>query len=165
MLKKLALSLSVLLTLMLAGCGSNAKKADDAALSAADAMPQSAFEVNSDSDSMTAGSLQTVHFAFNSSALSDDTRNALDANVGFLSENANVQIQVEGHCDERGSIQYNLALGERRAKAVRDYLIAKGIPAERITTVSFGKEKPLGFGHDEMAWGKNRRANFVITAL
>ena len=73
-------------------------------------------------------------------------------------------MQIEGHADERGGIQYNLALGEKRAKAVREYLVALGVAQKRIGVVSYGKEKPVAFGHDEGAWEKNRRANFVVTA-
>jgi peptidoglycan-associated lipoprotein len=122
------------------------------------------LEVNGDSDSNKAGSLKTVYFDFNSAALSNDTKDALNNNVKFLKENPSVKIQVEGHCDERGSVQFNLALGEKRAKGVKEYLAAQGIEGSRVTTVSLGKEKPVSFGHDEESWSKNRRANFVISA-
>ena len=81
-----------------------------------------------------------------------------------MKANAAVDVQVEGHCDERGGKQYNLALGERRAKTVRDQLVALGVPAKRISTISYGSERPSAEGGDESAWAKNRRANFVITA-
>ena len=123
-----------------------------------------AFEINGDSDSNKAGSLKTVYFDFNSAALSNDTKDALNNNVKFLKDNPTVKIQVEGHCDERGSVQFNLALGEKRAKGVKEYLVAQGVEGSRVTTVSLGKEKPVSFGHDEESWSKNRRANFVISA-
>lgn len=88
----------------------------------------------------------------------------MDNNAEFLKTNAQVDIQIEGHADERGGRQYNLALGERRAKAMRDYLVAKGVSSKRISTISYGNERTLAEGHDESAWSKNRRANFVITA-
>ena len=88
----------------------------------------------------------------------------MQANADFLKSNTKVDIQVEGHCDERGGRQYNLALGERRAKAVRDYLVALGVESKRISTISYGNERPISEGHDESAWSKNRRANFVVTA-
>jgi peptidoglycan-associated lipoprotein len=113
---------------------------------------------------MTAGALSTIYFAFDSANINDAGRAILDANATYLKANSDVQIQIEGHCDERGSIQYNLALGERRAQAVQDYLSALGVDASRITTISYGKEKPMDMGHDEASWARNRRANFVITA-
>ncbi len=122
-----------------------------------------ALELNGDSDSNRAGALKTVYFGYNSSAIEGDTRDSLNSNAEFLKTNAAVKIQVEGHCDERGSVQFNLALGERRAKATRDYLVAQGVASSRISIISLGKEKPVSFGHDEESWSKNRRANFVVT--
>jgi peptidoglycan-associated lipoprotein len=123
-----------------------------------------ALELKGDSDSGTAGGLSTVYFGFDSSTLGSDSQATLKANAEFLKANTSVDVQVEGHCDERGGIQYNLALGERRAKAVRDYLVALGVAAKRVSVISYGKEKPVAFGHEEDAWGRNRRANFVVTA-
>lgn len=167
-LKRKSLTLTMLLALAIAftGCGSSSKQdsdVDSAAVSGDDSSSAS-FEINSDSDSNTAGSLQTVFFDFNSSTLSQAARSALQNNADFLKNNDTVRVQVEGHADERGGVQYNLALGERRANSVRDYLVAMGIEGSRITTISFGKERPLSFGHDEAAWSQNRRGNFVITA-
>lgn len=154
--------------LTLAGCGTPKKKTttdpDISSVEAQENMGDMALELNGDSDSMKAGGLQTVYFDFNSHSLRSDTRSALDANAEYLKQNTNIKVQVEGHCDERGGVQYNLALGERRAKSVRDYLISQGVSGSRITTISFGKERPISFGHDEMSWGKNRRGNFVVTA-
>ncbi len=73
-----------------------------------------------------------------------------------------VKIQIEGHCDERGTAEYNLALGERRANSAKKYLVSLGIPADRLSTISYGKEMPLDPGHNEEAWAKNRRAHFII---
>lgn len=154
------------LAMAFTGCGSSIKKdtdANGAAISADDSSAES-FEINSDSDSNTAGSLQTVFFDFNSSTLSSTARAALQNNADFMKKYSSVRVQVEGHADERGGVQYNLALGERRANAVRDYLVAMGVEGSRVTTISFGKERPLAFGHDEAAWSQNRRGNFVITA-
>jgi peptidoglycan-associated lipoprotein len=81
-----------------------------------------------------------------------------------MRKNQQWQVTIEGHCDERGTAEYNLALGERRALAARSYLVSLGIPAERVRIVSYGKEFPFEQGHDESAWSKNRRAHFVITA-
>lgn len=121
------------------------------------------MELNGDSDSNRAGALKTVYFDFNSSAIAGGTQEALNNNAEFLKTNATVRVQVEGHADERGSVQFNLALGEKRAKGVREYLISQGVAGNRITTISLGKEKPVSFGHDEESWSKNRRANFVVT--
>jgi peptidoglycan-associated lipoprotein len=122
------------------------------------------LELNGSSDSLTAGGLSTVYFAYDSSTLSDSARSIIDANAAFLKASPAVQVQVEGHADERGGVQYNLALAERRANAVRDYLVAMGVDSSRVSTISYGKERPLDLGHDEAAWARNRRANFVITA-
>ena len=164
------LTLTILLALGVASCSSNKKK-DSAANSDEVAssnyedvdVKSSDFEVNSDSDSGLAGVLRTVTFAFDSSSLSSDSRAALNLNAEFMNSFSGVKVQVEGHCDERGGVQYNLALGERRAAAVKSYLVSQGVASSRISTISFGKERPVAFGHDESAWGKNRRANFVIT--
>ena len=148
------------------GCASNKPKnaQDDGALGADGANNGLTLELNGDSDSNKAGGLQTVYFGFDSSNLDSETKEAVKANADFLKANANVDIQVEGHCDERGGRQYNLALGERRAKAVRDYLVALGVESKRISTISYGNERPKAEGSDESAWSQNRRANFVVTA-
>ncbi len=122
------------------------------------------FDVNGDSDSSSAGELRTVNFDFNSAALSATALDILQGNADFLQNNPSVAIQLEGHCDERGGVQYNIALGERRAQSVRDHLVSLGIDSSRISTISYGKERHIAFGHDEESWGRNRRANFVITA-
>jgi peptidoglycan-associated lipoprotein len=162
------MSVVLLASLTLVSCGSNKKDGEglDATQAVVDDASNSgmSLELNGDSDSKRAGGLTTVYFDYDSSKLTSSAKSALDANVAFLTTAANIEIQVEGHCDERGGVQYNLALGERRAKSVKDYLAAKGINAKRVTTVSYGKERPVEFGHDDAAWGKNRRANFVITA-
>jgi peptidoglycan-associated lipoprotein len=169
---KSILSLTILAaSLALTSCASKPKKAEADSVNADSKSKVDngknvglSLEVNGDSDSNKAGSLKTVYFDFNSAALSNDTKEALNNNVKFLKENPSVKIQVECHCDERGSVQFNLALGEKRAKGVKEYLAAQGIEGSRVTTVSLGKEKPVSFGHDEESWSKNRRANFVISA-
>jgi peptidoglycan-associated lipoprotein len=103
---------------------------------------------------------QDVHFAYDDASLGDDSRPILSATGSYMSKH-NDKVLVEGHCDERGSVEYNLALGERRAKSVKDYLVSYGIDETRVSTVSYGKERPLDPGHDETAWAKNRRAHFV----
>jgi peptidoglycan-associated lipoprotein len=111
-----------------------------------------------------AAPLKDVFFDFDKATIREDQKAALNTNVGWLKANGQRKLTIEGHCDERGTAEYNLGLGERRAKAVKDYLVAAGIPADRIATVSYGKERPFVMGHDESAWKWNRRAQFVITS-
>jgi len=106
--------------------------------------------------------LKDVFFSYNRDAIRDDQKAALNDNVGWLKVNSGARLLIEGHCDERGTAEYNLALGERRAKAAKDYLVKAGIAAERISTISYGKERPFVLGHDESAWKWNRRARFVL---
>jgi peptidoglycan-associated lipoprotein len=108
--------------------------------------------------------LRPVFFELDSSDLSTEGQRVLDGNAAVLKQHATWTITIEGHCDERGSAEYNLALGERRALSARAYLISLGLPADRLRTVSYGKEFPFDPGHDESAYAKNRRAHFVITA-
>ncbi len=126
---------------------------------------EATLQLNADSDSGKAGALKTVHFDYNSAVIRSDAKTVLKENADFLKANETVEVKIEGHCDERGSVQYNLALGENRAKSVKSYLTALGIAAKRMSTISYGKERPVDFGHDETAWSKNRRGNFVITAI
>ena len=106
--------------------------------------------------------LKDVFFDFDKSVLRSDAQLALDENIDVLNANPDAHILIEGHCDERGTNEYNLGLGERRAKAARDYLVAGGIDPDRISTISYGEERPFVLGHDESAWKWNRRAHFVV---
>ena len=103
-----------------------------------------------------------VFFGFDQSDLSSDAQTTLDRQATWLQKYPSVRITVEGHCDERGTREYNLALGERRASAVKDYLVARGIDGGRIETISYGKERPVAFGGTESAWSQNRRG---VTAV
>jgi peptidoglycan-associated lipoprotein len=105
--------------------------------------------------------LGTVYFALDSYALDDANRAVLDQNAKLLRDNASWTATIAGHCDERGTVEYNQALGEKRANSVREYLVAAGVPESRLKTVSYGKEMPAVEGHDESAWAKNRRAEFT----
>jgi peptidoglycan-associated lipoprotein len=107
---------------------------------------------------------QPIFFAFDSSELDGLGQQALNTNAGILKKYSTWVITIEGHADERGTAEYNLALGERRAVAARTYLVSLGVPADRLRTVSYGKEFPFDPGHDEGAWKKNRRAQFVVTS-
>lgn len=106
--------------------------------------------------------MQTVFFGYDSSELTDDARAALQRNATWLRNNDAFNVMIGGHCDERGTIEYNLALGQRRANMVRDYLVSLGVELERMRVVSYGEEKPVDPGHTESAWAKNRRANFDL---
>jgi len=106
---------------------------------------------------------QDAYFDFDRYDLRPDARAILDRKVAFLNENGSVRVQVEGHCDERGTNAYNMVLGERRATASRQYLTTAGISAGRVSTISYGEERPVDPGHNEAAWAKNRRAHFVVT--
>jgi len=108
--------------------------------------------------------LLPAFFAFDSQEIDDAARATLDANADLLRRYPNWVVTIEGHCDERGTAEYNLALGERRALSARAYLIQVGVSGDRLRTVSYGKEFPFDPGHDEVAWAKNRRAHFVITS-
>jgi peptidoglycan-associated lipoprotein len=106
--------------------------------------------------------LEDVFFDFDKTILRDDAKASLNRNVAWLKSNAGAKITMEGHADERGTNEYNLALGDRRAKAVQEYLVAAGIKADRVRTISYGEERPFVLGHDESAWRWNRRGHFVI---
>jgi len=117
-----------------------------------------------DQANMRAALTQVIHFDFDQSNLKDDARAALDAMVPILNANTDVTIRIAGHADERGSDEYNLALGQRRAAAAKKYLTDHGVADSRITTISYGEERPVAQGHDESAWSQNRRDEFEITA-
>lgn len=106
--------------------------------------------------------LEDVFFDFDKYDLKEEARDALSKNAEELKNNPSVQIIVEGHCDERGTEDYNLALGEKRAKAARDFLVRLGVASGRITIISYGESRPFDPRHNEEAWAKNRRAHFVI---
>jgi peptidoglycan-associated lipoprotein len=108
------------------------------------------------------GPLADVRFRYDSAELSDEARATLERHALWLQANRDARVTVEGHCDERGTVDYNLALGELRARAARDYLVGLGVAPERVRTVSFGKERPLDPGSGEAAWAKNRRAAFAV---
>ena len=106
--------------------------------------------------------LKTIHFDFDSYALRQGDRDILYSNAEYLLKKYKDKVKLEGHCDERGSDEYNLALGENRAKAALNYLLTLGVPADQLSIVSYGKERPVDNGHDEEAWAKNRRVEFTV---
>jgi len=114
------------------------------------------------SDAGQAGELKSVNFDFDKFSLSMAAKTILKNNATWLKNNKDVKVQIEGHCDNRGTIEYNIALGEKRAAVVQKYLTAIGVAAGRLSTISYGKERPLDSADTEEAWAKNRRSNFVL---
>ncbi|HZX09880.1 MAG TPA: peptidoglycan-associated lipoprotein Pal [Acidobacteriota bacterium] len=106
--------------------------------------------------------LEMIHFDFDKYFIREDAKPVLRENAQWLKKWDGVRILIEGHCDERGTEEYNLALGEKRAKSARDYLVSRGISPDRMEIISYGKSQPIDPGHNEVAWQKNRRAQFTI---
>jgi peptidoglycan-associated lipoprotein len=106
--------------------------------------------------------LKDIHFDFDKYDIRPGDTEILKENASLLKKYPSVKIQIEGHCDERGTVEYNLALGERRANSTKSYLTSSGISTNRLSTISYGKERPLDPGHNEEAWAKNRRSHFII---
>ncbi len=107
-------------------------------------------------------SAQTIHFDYDKSAIKAGERSKLDAVAAYLKSHPNDAVRVDGHCDERGTEEYNRSLGERRALSAREYIVSQGIDPTRVDTQTFGKDKPVAFGHDEGSWAQNRRDEFVV---
>jgi peptidoglycan-associated lipoprotein len=114
------------------------------------------------SDYQQAGALSTVNFQYDKATLTSSAKKILNQNADWLKTNENIFVQIEGHCDSRGTIEYNLALGERRAVTVKNYLSKLGVDSKRLSTISYGEERPIAMDENESAWGRNRRANFVV---
>ena len=154
-------------TFLFAACETASEVGGDSAstssTSAASSAPSasSSAAANTDADKLAEVG-NTVYFDFDSSELSDNAQMTLNRQAAFLNVNPTLVIVVEGHADERGTREYNLALADRRATAVRDYLLAKGLNSARVRTVSYGKERPAAEGSTESVWEKNRRAATVL---
>jgi len=140
-----------------------AAAADAARRAREDSIRNAEAAAASEASSLRAVLLTVISFDYDKSDLRDDARAALDAKVPVLMANTSVRIRIAGHTDERGSTEYNLALGQRRATAAKAYLTSKGVPEDRIETVSFGEERPVAQGTDESAYAQNRRDEFEIT--
>ena len=106
--------------------------------------------------------LGTIYYDYDRAIIRDDAKSTLEANASWLKKFRSAKILVEGHCDERGTEEYNLALGEKRAKAAQDYLLSLGVGSDRLKIISYGKSQPINPGHDESAWQMNRRAQFLV---
>ena len=117
----------------------------------------------SDPETGEGGPLADIHFEFDQAGLTDEAKGILEKHAVWLQAHRDARVTVEGHCDERGTVEYNLALGERRANAARDYLVSLGVAGPRLQSSSFGKEKPLDPASNEAAWARNRRAHFAVS--
>lgn len=160
----LATLVVLVLGLSLTGCS---KKAADSGAQMTGAEGAGAAEPLETADSgimegRTSGPMVPVYFEFDSSSVTGEQVQRIETNADFIKNNRNLKIRIEGNCDPRGTQEYNLALGERRAQSAKTYLINLGVNADQLTTVSFGEEKLLLFGHDEISWAQNRRDDFVI---
>jgi peptidoglycan-associated lipoprotein len=165
MIKRLMVLATILSLVAVAGCGG--KKAvetppmDTASAPVEEPRETPVEEPSSPPADMSPIAVSDVFFDFDKYNLSSEAKGTLEANARELKRVSDASVTIEGHCDERGTKAYNLALGEKRANAARDYLVSLGVTASRITTISYGKERPFDDGHDETAWAKNRRAHFA----
>jgi len=154
-------------TLFLAACGSNQKKSSDGASEKTSGQNGSdvtgkAMTFNpTGSDSGAIGGLQTINFEYDKARLTTKARRILAENAEWIKNHSDANMQIEGHCDEHGSIEYNLSLGERRAKSVKRYLVSLGVQSSRLSIISYGEEKLVDTGDSDSAHARNRRANFV----
>jgi peptidoglycan-associated lipoprotein len=153
--------------LMLSGCGS--KKSDEQTTMVPGQDPAAmGIEESLESEDTgimegrTTGPMVPVYFGYDSYSIKGDQKPRIQINADFLTKEQSVKIRIEGNCDSRGTREYNLALGEKRALSAKKYLVNLGIATDRITTVSLGEEKILIHGHDEMTWAQNRRDDFVV---
>lgn len=160
MLLKSTLSITALLLVLGTSCTDDKKKAaEPVSASAAGSETPAAPSGDSSSELKTA----PIYFGFDDYTLSPEAQSTLTAMAEGLKAHKSAVIQIEGHCDERGTVEYNLALGERRAQSVKNFLSQLGVEGARLSTISYGEEKPVVQGHTEDAWAKNRRAEFVVT--
>ena len=158
----------VLARLLVFGCSSNKKSAEEESAPVVDTMPPPPPPPPPPKEEVLPPppveiNLETIYFDFDKYNLKSDARAALGRNARVLQDNPGVSILIGGHCDERGTQDYNLALGEKRANSARDYLVDLGVSTDRIRTISYGEERPEDPGHNEAAWAKNRRAEFTRT--
>jgi peptidoglycan-associated lipoprotein len=173
-LKVVAVGVMMGAVLMVSGCSSKKVAPADAGVTSSPAAEAPEFKGEgldaqaSDGKSAftilegrTTGPMLPIYFDFDKSNVRKDQKSRMETNASYLKDNPSAVIAIEGNCDERGTNEYNMALGERRALAAKKYLGNMGVDASRLTTISYGEEKPLNFGHDELAWSQNRRDDFV----
>ena len=165
MIKRFMVLVALLSLVAVAGCGGD-KAVDEGVASEPAPAPTEPTEAPieepvSQPTDMSPVSLNDIYFDFDQHNLSSEAKSTLEANARELKRMSDAGVTIEGHCDERGTKAYNLALGEKRANAAKDYLVTLGVTASRINTISYGKERPFDTGTGESAWAKNRRAHFV----
>lgn len=163
MFSKILVALSLLF--FVAACSTANKNAAGAGKGGVAGQDVAPFTIISKDGNNVVRASDRVFFAYDSAVLDASAQKVLERQAQFLSKNTRVTVTVEGHCDERGTREYNLALGERRANAVKSYLVNSGVAANRVTTISYGKERPAVAGHSEEAYSENRRAVTVPEGL
>jgi len=161
------LTLLVLLssTLLLVSCGGGTKYAEmepEVPEVVAEPEPVPEPEPEPEVEEIDMLTLDTIYFDFDRSDIRSDQRTVLADNAKSIESESEITVLIEGHCDERGTNEYNMALGQRRADSVKRYMVNYGIEAARLSTVTYGEERPVDYGHDEEAWSKNRRVEFVV---
>ena len=167
-IQALLLALLVTSMLTLTGCGSDSKTDSEMASNPENTTMGPSESLDSDpnssvvSEGRTSGPMMPIYFDFDSSTIREDQVSSAISNADYLKENSDVKVRIEGNCDPRGTNEYNMALGERRALSAKKYLVDLGVDASRLTTISFGEEKILLHGHDELSYAQNRRDDFVI---
>jgi len=159
--------LGLFLGIIISGCGKktvshDASSGDPGAIGQKESLETEATPGDNIMEGRTSGPMLPVYFDFDSAAIRADQVESIETNADFMKKNNNQTIRIEGNCDPRGTKEYNLALGERRAQSAKKYLINLGVDAANLTTVSWGAEKLLLYGHDEISWAQNRRDDFVI---
>ena len=162
----LILLLALLLLTINLGCGSGPKQVVDETqgIDTTTAIPEDTVneeETDEPQGIIKESQFETVYFDFDKSSLRSDSKSGLDSNYDLLMQFPDVMVKIEGHCDERGTSEYNFALGEKRALTVREHLMRLGVSGDRLVTISYGEESPADFGHNEAAWSKNRRCQFA----
>jgi peptidoglycan-associated lipoprotein len=150
---------AVAITLGLSSCTDDKKKVAEPVAP----VPSDTGATASTGDSSAELRTTPIYFGFDDYTLTSEAQSTLTAMADGMKANKSAVIQIEGHCDERGTVEYNLALGERRAQSVKNFLTQLGVEAARLSTISYGEEKPVAQGHAEDSWAKNRRAEFVVT--
>ena len=165
----LAIVMAVFIGLAVSGCGKKAPVTppevtgtESEAMGPAESLETEVSAADTIMEGRTSAPMLPVYFDFDSPAIRADQVPRIETNARFLKENPGVNIRIEGNCDPRGTKEYNLALGERRALSAKKYLVNLGIEPSRMTTISWGEEKLLLYGHDEISWAQNRRDDFVI---
>lgn len=153
-------------SLMFGGCGQKTVEApgvsDPAAMGPSESLESEVSATDNIMEGRTSGPMLPVYFDFDSSSIRADQIERIETDADFIKQNPEVKVRIEGNCDPRGTKEYNLALGERRAQSAMKYLVNLGIDESRLSTVSWGEEKLLLYGHDEISWAQNRRDDFVI---